>query len=376
MAQHHFFLVPGFFGFVNLGNMVYFAHVREYLRDRLLAAGLDVEIHRVATPPTASLRDRARRLLEEISSTAPDDGSIHLIGHSSGALDARLLASPRATLGRAAGLDEVRSRIRSVVSVGGPHHGTPLASFFQSVFGGVMLQMLSASTVVVLRYGHLPLGAALKLTAVIARGDDQAVDRTVIDQLLGDLFADFSPERRTELSRLFGEVARDRSLIPELAPEAMTVFNAACPDAEGVRYGAVISRARPPTLTGQLTQGLDPFAQFSAGVYQLLYRLNTRMPAQYVPDPTPEQETALRAVYGDLPGPDSNDGIVPTRSQLWGDVVHVTRADHLDTIGHFDQPDHLPPHYDWIATGTGFNRHAFEDLWHDVAQWLLRGVGA
>jgi hypothetical protein len=68
--------------------------------------------------------------------------------------------------------------------------------------------------------------------------------------------------------------------------------------------------------------------------------------------------------------PEANDGIVPTASQLWGDPIAAVRADHLDVIGHFHHPTHVPPHFDWLASGSGFARPQFERLWQRVAVWL------
>ena len=70
----------------------------------------------------------------------------------------------------------------------------------------------------------------------------------------------------------------------------------------------------------------------------------------------------------------TNDGIVPTLSQLWGEVICAVTADHHDVIGHFDDPEHDPPHYDWISSGSGFSRNDFERLWVGVADWIAAGV--
>jgi hypothetical protein len=44
----------------------------------------------------------------------------------------------------------------------------------------------------------------------------------------------------------------------------------------------------------------------------------------------------------------------------------MARADHLDVMGYFDDP----PHADWLATGTGFNRERFHALWGAVARCI------
>jgi len=93
-GRHHIYLVPGFFGFTNLGEIKYFAHVIDFLERRSRALGVRAEIHVVRTHPTASLPQRAVRVLETIGETMGREGAVHVIGHSSGGLDARLLVAP------------------------------------------------------------------------------------------------------------------------------------------------------------------------------------------------------------------------------------------------------------------------------------------
>jgi len=85
---------------------------------------------------------------------------------------------------------------------------------------------------------------------------------------------------------------------------------------------------------------------------------------------------ALRHAYGATPSAAANDGMVPTRSQAWGPILHAAIADHLDVLGHFRDGSHDPPHVDWLVTGSGFNRVRFEALWSDVARFLTAGADA
>jgi hypothetical protein len=78
----------------------------------------------------------------------------------------------------------------------------------------------------------------------------------------------------------------------------------------------------------------------------------------------------LRRAYGRIPDAAANDGIVPTLSQLHGELVSAVWADHHDVIGHFNRPGHVPPHFDWMASGTGFDRAQFEQVWTRVARFL------
>jgi hypothetical protein len=64
------------------------------------------------------------------------------------------------------------------------------------------------------------------------------------------------------------------------------------------------------------------------------------------------------------------DGIVPIASQRRGPSLFDAKGDHLDVIGHFDDPDHQPPHTDWLNTGSKFDRPQFEALWTTVARFI------
>src|SRR4030067_358215 len=71
----------------------------------------------------------------------------------------------------------------------------------------------------------------------------------------------------------------------------------------------------------------------------------------------------------------------PPRSTLfpYTTLFRSVWADHHDVIGHFHLPKHVPPHFDWVASGTGFDRDEFEALWRGIAVYLAgargRGVG-
>jgi hypothetical protein len=114
-----------------------------------------------------------------------------------------------------------------------------------------------------------------------------------------------------------------------------------------------------------MAAGLDPGAHATHAVYGALHRLasGTRGTRRLAP----AQTRALVRAYGTRPGVTANDGVVPTLSQVWGDVIAAVRADHLDVIGHFGDATHVPPHFDWLSTGTGFDRRAFEEVWTAVA---------
>ena len=369
---HQVYLVPGFFGFANLGQMIYFAHVREALTAACGERGLAVQVHAMRTLPTSSIRTRAARLLEVVASTGGEgDEPVHLVGHSTGGLDARLLATPGVSLPGAQDAESVAGRVRSVVTVCAPHQGTALAGFFSTLFGKQALKALSLVTIYALRFGSLPLSVLLRVGAALMRADDRlGLRNTVGDQVFDQLLGDFSPERRRDLRDFIEQMSQDRSLLAQLSPEGADMFNAGTADRPGVRYGSVVAAVVPQGLVATLRVGADPYRQATHAVFAALHRLAGRMRADTFPELTPDQAEALRRGLGELPGPRDNDGIVPALSQVWGAVIHACRADHLDVVGHFHAPHIRPPHYDWLASGSGFGRNQFDALWDDVGQFL------
>jgi len=106
-------LVHGLFGFDRIGvpgaRFDYFRGIASHLET------LGCHAHAVRLPPSASVPDRARELVAAIDALPHE--RIDLIAHSLGGLDARYAL---AHLGLA-------RRVRSLVTVGTPHRGTPLA---------------------------------------------------------------------------------------------------------------------------------------------------------------------------------------------------------------------------------------------------------
>ena len=368
--RHRVYLVPGFFGFAYIGEFKYFAHVRDVLGADLAAKGIDAEIIYVRTRPTASIRRRAQRLFETVAETSREGDAVHLVGHSSGGLDARLLASPGVDLGPDIDVESVASRLKSVVTVAAPHRGTPLAQFFTEVTGRRLMVLFSIISLHVVRRGPLPLRMAIRLAELVRTLDrKEKHERNMIDQLFEQVLSEFSPDRQQALAEFFEDVSGDQGLMLQLVPSGAELLDATMASRPGVREGSVVLRAKPPALGGMIAAGFDAYAQAMHTAYWWLHgRVGSGDP-NVSHEIAPEHLTALRPGIGE-PLPTSNDGIVPVWSQTWGTIVHATWADHLDAIGHFHDPAHEPPHYDWITSGTGFDRRRFQRLWRDVAGFL------
>jgi hypothetical protein len=259
-----------------------------------------------------------------------------------------------------------------VVTVAAPHHGTPLASFFATILGQKILRLLSLGTITVLRQGRWPLSILMRIGAAFARlGMPDSRTTALLEHLAEDLLDRLPREDRDRVTLFVRAVGDDQALLPQLAPETMEVFNTSAEDRPGVRYACVVARAQPPRLSGYLTAGISPGAQAMYALYAWLHRQVAGAQERVRPPLTEAQRGAIAAGLGALPARGDSDGTVPTLSQVWGEVIHAARGDHLDVIGHFDDPDHVPPHRDWITTHSGFDRAQFESLWSTVASYLL-----
>ena len=277
-GPHHVVLVPGFFGFANLGDFTYFGHVRDLLAEVGPAAGLDGEIRIVFTEPSSSLPRRAALLAESIHRLIDQRGRrgehrrpFHRRARRPSDAQSGSILPTRVDVERCA------AAVRAVVGVAAPHHGTPLAQHFTSLFGSQLLKLLSLATVYSLRTGRLPVGVALRLARLLRRRDSTPTG--VVDQLFLQLLSDFAGKRRRAIEEFFSSVHSDQGLVSQLAPGAMEVFNAATVDRPGVRYGEVITRARPPGLRSLTRAGLSGYAQTTHALYVVLYRLARGAPA-------------------------------------------------------------------------------------------------
>jgi pimeloyl-ACP methyl ester carboxylesterase len=204
-------LVPGFFGFGRLGDISYFAGVRAALSSALLRRGIAVELREVLTPPTASIRQRAARVLEALVEAARGEGEIHLVGHSTGGLDVRLAIAETAALPTDAVFEDYE-RIRSVVSVACPHYGTRTATYFTRPLGRVLFRWLARYGAFMLERGRLPLGILLRLGYFVVRlRDPFKKRRSTFDELYERLLNDLNDDRRRELVQFLRQIADEQA---------------------------------------------------------------------------------------------------------------------------------------------------------------------
>lgn len=374
-APHRIYLIPGMFGFARLAGYDYFAHVERALATRFDDAGVACHVKVVPTPPTASIRRRASTAADIIARhCGDDDGPIHLLGHSTGGLDARLLMSPGSSLELHDDPLFWRPRTRTVVSLNTPHYGTPLAGFFATVSGTRLLYALSLLTVTTLSVGGPPLTAASALLAALGKVDQSlgVIDSHLLERSTDLLLRFLGDEGRDEVRAWLEGIQQDQGGVLQLTPESMDVFTAAVQDAPQVRYGCVATSSPPPAPGRLLTTVRSPFAALSATIYSTLYTIAAR-PHPHYPYPDPSTENTARLAEGleRDPGQRLNDGVVPTLSMLWGELLWCAPGDHLDVMGHFRDDVRPAVHADWLTCGAGFTRKRFAGAMDAIARFLL-----
>src|SRR6266849_966397 len=234
-------LVPGFLGFTRFGRFYYFA-------DRLVAVlrglleeplGYPVPVVPVTTLPTDSLGNRQGALLQNLEGVREQLSGverIHLIGHSTGGVDAQLLACTKSFDGHAwdKKVNAVRKEIKSVVTISAPHYGTGLAD-------GRLA-----------RWGENPLRHP---TAIIPEA------RTLIDLLLlipRDLAAAAGIELAApnDVIKFMWQVARNRDLIEDLKPERMEAVRARLSSDPEIALTCFVTGTTP---RADSTRPSDPF---------------------------------------------------------------------------------------------------------------------
>ncbi|MBN1608993.1 MAG: hypothetical protein JW940_20365 [Polyangiaceae bacterium] len=376
-ALHHIYLVPGMFGFGRLAGYDYFHHVREALRERFEIRGQRCVTHVVSTAPTSSLRLRARILAQTVRDTAgADDAPIHLLGHSTGGLDVRLVLSPSSNLGIAEGRTGWVARTRSATTMSCPHYGTPLAGYFSTVSGTRVLYALSLLTVLSLSLGGPSLAVFSKMLGALGGVDSLLGGDLKLVSRVTDLALRFVDQAgRAEISGYLERVQSDQGGIIQVMPEAMDLFNAATENDAAVRYGSVATSAPFPQPTRLIRRIWHPYAALTAALYSTLYQFSSQKPRTYpYAEPSEEQERMLGWCGSDPVTPRSNDGVVPTLSMVWGKLIWCGEGDHLDVLGHFHDDQKPRRHVDWMTSGARFNRERFASLMDAVARFQLEAA--
>ena len=386
-SPHRVYLAPGMFGFTQVASFDYFAHVKRALAARFADAGLALEVHVVDVMPTAPVRRRAAALAELVTRTAGNDGAIHLLGHSTGGLDARLVASPGAALPNRGDVAMWLPRLRTVVTMNTPHYGTPLATFFATTRGQQALYLLSAFTYIGLSLGARPLALASVIVGLLARGDEAiGIKLPFLSTTIESALSVVNNARNPNVRKYLSAIKQDQGSMIQLAPEGMDLVLAGFLDRPGVHYLSTVSMAPSAPLKGWVGNLLHPIRASSLALFTALHAITAEFDPHYPcsamsqvagrPAASDQQEALLSAKLGDAADLRANDGVVPVRSQLWGELIWAGLGDHLDVLGHYadksPEPEPALGHHDWLTSGSSFGDEQFESLMNAVAAGMLR----
>lgn len=370
---HYVYLLPGMFGFAKLAGYDYFGHIRLALEYRFAQAGQRVVVIVVSVPPTSSIRHRARLVTRAIrANTNEPDAIIHLLGHSTGGLDARLLLSPTVNIKVTPGELAWRKQVRSIVTLNTPHYGTPLATYFATVAGTRVLYALSLLTILSLTLGASSLAVFARLFAGIGSLEGMiGRDFRLVGKLSDVLLRYIDSEDRRVIEAYLNKMRVDQGAIIQITPEAMDLFNAATTNDPAVRYGCVVSAAPPPKPIDLGLRVRSPYAAFSAAMFSTLYAITSQRHVHYgYARPRTDVFAKIRAAIPTPVHDESNDAIVPTLSMLWGEPVWCGPGDHLDLIGHF-RGGPSSTHVDWLTSGANFDRFHFSQLMDAIVSFQL-----
>jgi hypothetical protein len=271
-----------------------------------------------------------------------------------------------------------------------------------------MLYAVSALTFIALSLGAPPLAAASALVVAIGRVDRMlGMELRVLDRTTAALLEALEPASSEEVRLYLDAIQRDQGAVIQLTPEAMDLFQAGIEDRPGVLYQCTCAMAPAPSPRALARSFSSPWRALSTTLFTTLYGITSRYDERYpcaAPDPGKDAEEALRIAFERSPGVRANDGVVPTRSQIWGKIAWAGMADHLDVLGHF--PSSVPPvpfwagwlrrspvvegaareggtkpdaaadarHIDWLRSGANFDEKAFASLMDALAAGMLRGA--
>jgi hypothetical protein len=261
-------------------------------------------------------------------------------------------------------------RVQTVTSIAAPHYGTPLAYFFATLSGTRLLHALSLLTYATLRFGAPPLTVLAPVIASLGRVDEAVGLEIKALERMADLVMSFlGEEGQEEVREWFDGIRRDQGAIIQLMPESMDIFNAAVENNPGLRYGCVLTRTPPPGPLRVAKNLRTPIQALSAAFFSTLYVGAGRTSKVYPPpNPAPEVRGYLEERLARTFDISLNDGLVPTASMIWGEVLWAGTADHLDVLGHFRGERDLS-HTDWLVSGAGFREDDFDEVMDAVTEF-------
>jgi pimeloyl-ACP methyl ester carboxylesterase len=368
-------LVPGFLGFARLGGFYYFADRLVAVLRGLLeeALGYPVPVVPCRPLPTHALHERQNDLMAYLYRFATEKvhgaERIHLVGHSTGGVDAQLLTCTKRVDGSdwSEEVNVVRRKVASVVTISAPHYGTGLADSWLAYLGENRL---------VPRISVVPeaIKLAYHLLWLLPR-EAPAVARLQL-------------AHPRDVIAFLAQVAFHRELIADLRPSHMEQVRKELTPEKGIALSCFVTAVEPRVGGGRtsdafftdmygLTKGEEATATAKpiAACRRLLTWVIKTQPGLVIRSDKGEVPTSI--------APSLNDGVVNTVRQLVNpddptEVAGFVIADHADVLGHYDRQDALiegPPYNAGLFhSGAGFGDTEFFMLYRRVAQAILKTI--
>jgi len=177
---------------------------------------------------------------------------------------------------------------------------------------------------------------------------------------------------RSEITGYLSKVRTDQGAVIQITPEAMDLFNTAVQNAERVRYGCVAAASPRPSSLKAARKIRSAYMAMTAALYTTLYQFTGQRHERYeYASPSGAELRMLTDALGMGPTDEMSDGIVPTLSMLWGELIWAEEADHLDTLGHFHDDQKPAIHTDWLTSGSNLSRQRFTKMISAVGQFML-----
>ncbi len=369
-------LVPGLLGFGSFGpeneppKLSYFRHVCDALANVLttdLGLPSAPRFHVHEPPPTGPLAERVQSLavaIDGILTDASPGARVHVIGHSTGGLDARLLVNPRYTPQAGPTLADkqrIVSRLGGLVSLSAPHRGASIAKnlaplvphLIQGPVSGLISWLYLVSILNTARSRALVDHARYLITALLALPKSLVMPVTGSKELV-ELTTELDAVTADQIRRFLKRVVEDNRLVGDLAPAAMRELNREIAEGDTFPIHSFVSVSPEPRLWPPA-----PTRLLYAAIYDA-----SRPPDEG--DDFPEGSW-LGGDAPELATRTARDGVVTSASQpspaaIGGSRPVLIEGDHLDVVGHFEGVGET-----FFDSGSKMTRERFYALWSRIA---------
>jgi hypothetical protein len=368
-------LIPGIFGFASFGareRIRYFDGAEDVLTQGLPVARDHIHVHK--PPPTGSLVRRVRSLHDLIRSLpVSDEARVHLVGHSTGGLDARLLVNRKFLLHGVADSEraEAWDRLGKIVTLSAPMYGTPVAHDLDDDFHFAVFVLVYVAAILdkAGKLRHARVLRAIWDTTLAALRGERPLRVGAIPALI-DVLGD--QDATAEVVKFFENIDADASLIYDLTPGLMEELDSHIAGGEVLGMFHFVTVAPPPKFRlrwpdEELMRWIYGRFYDATAAGAFTHRVPQSLSSQALQSSDSRAVLAARLVDTDK----ANDGVVPSGSQMLdGNGASLVLGDHLDVVGHFPSEKTLA----LFKSGAGFDARAFRALWSDIAAVLSTGV--